>query len=82
MISYGQGFVLSNSSWFVKNVIMFSPDVSSSVHIDNRRNDILILGKGRRTLNFSARYTIRFSEQQKKICNGKNSYLFANAVEI
>ena len=61
---------------------MFSPDVSSSVHIDNRKNDILILGgKGRRTLNVSARYTIRFSEQQKKICNGKNSYLFANAVE-
>ena len=27
-----------------KNVIIFGPDVISSVHIDNKRKDILILG--------------------------------------
>ena len=29
-----------------KNVIIFGVDMSSSVHIDNKGKDILILGKG------------------------------------
>ena len=29
-----------------KNVIIFGVDKSSSVHIDNKEKDILILGKG------------------------------------
>ena len=29
-----------------KNVIVFGADMSSSVHIDNKKKDILILGKG------------------------------------
>ena len=29
-----------------KNVINFAVDMSSSVHIDNKKKDILILGKG------------------------------------
>ena len=29
-----------------KNVIMFGADMSSSVHIDNKNKDILILGVG------------------------------------
>ena len=29
-----------------KNVIIFGADMSSSVHVDNKKKDILILGKG------------------------------------
>ena len=29
-----------------KNVIIFGADTSSSVHIENKKKDILILGKG------------------------------------
>ena len=31
---------------FDKNVIIFGADVSSSVHVDNKKKDILILGEG------------------------------------
>ena len=33
-----------------KNVIIFGADISSSVHIDNKGKDILILGKGQTNL--------------------------------
>ena len=39
-------FSLSNGSRFGKNVITFSDDLNSSLHIDNKLKDILILGKG------------------------------------
>ena len=48
---YGIGFdargsySLSDGSGFGKNVIIFGTDKSSSVHIDNKMKDILILGK-------------------------------------
>ena len=31
---------------FARNVIIFGADISSSPHIDNRKKDILVLGKG------------------------------------
>ena len=31
---------------FGKNVIIFGADMSSSVHFDNKKNNILIIGKG------------------------------------
>ena len=40
-----RNFPLSNGSEFGKNVIIFSADMSSLVHIDNGKKDILILGK-------------------------------------
>ena len=49
---YGVGFdphgsfLLSDGIAFDKNVIIFGGDMSSSVHIDNKNKDILILGKG------------------------------------
>ena len=48
---YGIGFdSRSEFSWLdgrvVKKFISFGVDMSSSVHIDNKRKDILILGKG------------------------------------
>ena len=46
----------------------------SSVHIDNKKKDILILGKvptdglDDTTLNGEKRCSISFGEQQKKLC--------------
>ena len=55
-----------------KNVIIFGADMSSSVHIDNKGEDILILGKGPTkryddtTLTAETKYLINFSRSQKK----------------
>ena len=38
-------FSLYRGSGFSKNVIIFGAYISSSVHIDNEKKDILILGK-------------------------------------
>ena len=38
------GFSLSDGIGFVKNIIIFGADMSSSVHIDNKKKDILNLG--------------------------------------
>ena len=76
----------------VKNVIIFEPDVSSSVHIDNKRKDILILGKGPTkglndtTLTAEAKFT-HFTHPTKRFVlslhyNGSNSFLFVNATKI
>ena len=51
LISYGIRFDRKGSFSFPgigfgQNVIIFSVDVSSSVHIDNKGKDIFILGKG------------------------------------
>ena len=41
-------FSLSDGSGFGKNVIRFGADLSSSVHVDNKKKDILILCKVQR----------------------------------
>ena len=67
--------------------------MSSSVHIDNKRKDILVLGKGLTqglngtTLAAEKMYSINFTENNKKFClslhyKGENSYLFVNGTEI
>ena len=38
-------FLLPDSNRFGENVIIFGADMSSSVHIDNKKKDVLILGK-------------------------------------
>ena len=48
---YGIGFDSRSEFLFIygsygKNVIIFGADMSSSVHVDNKGKDILILGKG------------------------------------
>ena len=84
-------FSIPNFDWG-KNVF-FLVDMSSFVHIDNRRKDIVIFGKGpTRELNgttFTAKaeYSINFSRSQRKFClslhcNGSNSFLFVNATKI
>ena len=66
--------------------------MSSSTKIDNRKKDILILGKGptqglEHTLIAEKMYLINFTATGKKFClslhyHGANSYLFVNGTEI
>ena len=66
--------------------------MSSSTKIDNRKKDILILGKGptqglKHTLSAEKMYSTNFTEHNNKFClslhyNGENSYLFVNGKEI
>ena len=98
---YGIGFyrhekVSFPGSGLGKNVIIFGVDMSSSREIDNRKKDILILGKGPRnkniqelehTLSAEKMYSINFTEHNKKFYlslhySGENSYLFVNGMEI
>ena len=70
----------------------FGADMSSSAHIDNKKKDILVLGKGptqglEHTLTAEKMYSINFTVTKKKFClslhyNGANSYLFVNGTEI
>ena len=66
--------------------------MSSSAHIDNKKKDILVFGKGptqglEHTLTAEKMYSINFTVTKKKFClslhyNGANSYLFVNGTEI
>ena len=68
-----------------KNVITFGVDMSSSVHIDNKGKDILILGKcptqglDDTTLTAETQYSINFIRPNIKFClslyyNVRNSF--------
>ena len=67
--------------------------MNSSVHVDNKGKDILILGKGptqglgEHSLTAEKMYLINFSKDNVKFClslhcNGANSCLFVNDTEI
>ena len=66
--------------------------MSSSAHIDNKKENILVLGTGptqglEHTLTAEKMYSINFTVTNKKFClslhyNGANSYLFVNGKEI
>ena len=66
--------------------------MSSSTHIDNKKKDILVLGKGpiqrlEHILTAEKMYSINFTVTKKKFClslhyNGATSYLFVNGTEI
>ena len=72
---YGIGFDRHGSFSFPgtglgRNVIIFGVDMSSSTKIDNRKKDILILGKGptqglEHTLSAEKMYSINFTEHNK-----------------
>ena len=80
------------SGGFGQNVLIFGADMSSSIHIDNKKKDILVLAKGptqglESTLTAEKLYSINFTVTKKKFClslhyNGANSYLFVNGTEI
>ena len=66
--------------------------MSSSVHVDNKNKDILILGDGPTqalddtTLTPEARYSINFTQPNKRFVlslhyNGSNSFLFVDATK-
>ena len=95
---YGIGFDRTGiyflpSGRFGRNVVNFGVDMNSSLHIDNKGKDILILGKGRtqglgeHSLTAEKMYSVNFTDNEDKNClslhyNGANSYLFVNGVEI
>ena len=94
---YGIGFNRRSSfpfpsGGFGQNVLIFGADMSSSTHIDNKKKDILVLGRGptqglESTLTAEKMYSINFTVTKKKFClslhyNGVNSYLFVNGTEI
>ena len=66
--------------------------MSTSIHIDNKKKDILVLGRGpmqglESTLTAEKMYSINFTVTKKKFClsvhyNGGNSYLFVNGTGI
>ena len=67
--------------------------MSSSVYVDNKNKDILILGEGPTqglddtTLTAEAKYPTDFTQPRKRIVfsldyNGSNSFLFVNAIRI
>ena len=66
--------------------------MSTSTHTDNKKKDILVLGRGttqglESTLAAEKMYSIKYTVTKKKFCltlhyNGGNSYLFVNGTEI
>ena len=77
---------------FGQNVLFFGGDMCFSAHIDNKKKDILVIGKGpievlEHTLTAEKMYSINFTVTKNKFClslhyNAANSYLFVNGTEI
>ena len=81
-----------NCDWS-KNISIFGIGMSSSMHIDNKNKDILIVVKGPTqrldhvTLTVEVRSSIYFSRSQRTFClsihyTGINRFLFVNAIKI
>ena len=76
-----------------KNVIIFGADMRSSVYIDKKGEEILILGEGPTqglddtTVIKEENYPINFTQLQKIFVlsltyNGRNSFFFVNATKV
>ena len=81
-----------NSKW-CKNLIIFCVDNSFSVHTDNTKDYILVLGEGLKdgfdntTITVEAKYPVNITKNRKNICldlhyNAVNNFLNANDVRI
>ena len=95
---YSIGFIMKGAFSFLtggfgKNVITFGADMSSSVHVHNKKKDISIFGEGPTqglydtTLIAEKNYSINLIEHNKKFClslhyNGANNYFFVNGTKI
>ena len=76
---------------FGQNVLIFGVGMSFPSNIDNKKKDILFLGKWamqglEHTLTAEKMYSINFTVTKNKFClslyyNGANSYLFVNGTE-
>ena len=91
--TFTRTFSHPSGSSFGQSVIVFGVDMSSSVHANNRANNILILGKdftqgiNGTTIYAEKLYSPNFTVTKKKIYlslhyNGDNSYLFVNGTEV
>ena len=95
-LGYGVCFDRRSSFLFTgggsgQNVLIFGADMSTSIHIGNKK-DILVLGRGLAqglgsTLTAEKMYSINFTVTKKKFSlslhyNRANSYLFLNGTEI
>ena len=76
-----------------KNVIVFGSDMSSSVHVDNKIKNIIILGEvptqelDDTTLTAETIYPVNFTQPNKRFVlslhyNGSKSFLFVDATKI
>ena len=75
---YGIGFDRRSSFSFLsggfsQNVLIFGADMSSSIHVDNEKKDILVLGRGptqglESTLTAEKMYSINFTVTKKRLC--------------
>ena len=73
-------------------MLIFWSRYEFSAHIDNKKKEILVLGKGptqalEHTLTAEKMYSISFTVTKRKFSlslhyNGSNSYLFVNGTEI
>ena len=73
-------------------IIIFGAEVNSSVDIDNKGKDIVILGDGPTqrsddTLTAEAIYFINYTQSNRKVClclhcNGNSSFLFVKVTKI
>ena len=89
---YGIGFDRKGSysigNEIGRNVIIFGIDMSSSLHIDNKKKDIKGPTQGlEHTLTAEKTYSINFTKENTKFSlslhyNGLNSYLFVSGKEI
>ena len=85
-------FLFTDWSYW-KNAFIFAADMSSSVHVDNKRKDVLIFGEGTTqglddtTLTAEAKYPINFTQSGKRFVlslhyNGSSSFLYVNATNV
>ena len=79
------------SGGFAQNVMIFLVDISSFIHVDNKKKDILTLGESHTqgldgtTLTAEKKYSINFTGSRKKFglslhYIGANSFLFVNGI--
>ena len=93
-IAFNSGGSFSHPSrGYGKNFIIFGAGLSSSVHANNRANNILVLGKDfiqgvNGTIIYAEKiYSTNFTVTNKKFClslhyNGDSNYLFVSGKEI
>ena len=81
---YGIGFdragvyLLRDSSFGRNVIIIFGVDMNSSVHVDNKGKDILILGRGptqglgEHSLTAEKMYSVNFTDHRKNVVSNSN----------
>ena len=80
------------SGGFRPSALTFGADMSTSIHIENKKKGILVIGKpptqgSESILTAEKISSINFTVTKRKFClrlhyNGENSYLFVNGTEI